>query len=72
MIAKLEIECKNPEIVLKSLKPDLDDTEKFKVDLKVKENKLVLIIEAKELSGLLAGINSYARLIKASTDVVSI
>ena len=72
MIAKLEIECKNPDIVLNSLKPDMEESEKFSVDIKTGKDKLVLTIEAKELSGLLAGVNSYVRLIRSSIDVMAI
>ena len=72
MIAKLEIDCKNPEIVLNSIKPDIEKIEKFDVKLKTEKNKLLLTIESKDLSGLLAGINSYVRLIKVANDVVSI
>jgi tRNA threonylcarbamoyladenosine modification (KEOPS) complex Pcc1 subunit len=72
MIAKLEIDCKNPQVVLNSLKPDVEKIGKFEVELKVEKNKLLLTIKSKELTGLLAGINSYVRLIKVSEDVVSI
>lgn len=72
MIAKLEIECKDPEIVLNSLKPDIDNLEKFQARIEAKKDKVFLTIEAKDISGLLAGINSYARLIRASMDVIGI
>lgn len=72
MIAKIEIDCRNPKIVLDSLKPDMDESTKFKPKLNVDKDKIILTIEAKEISGLLAGINSYMRLIKASTDTMGI
>ena len=72
MIARLEIECENPDIVLNSLKPDIEKAGKFDVNIEIEKNKLLLTIEARELSGLLAGINSYVRLIKTSIDVMGI
>ncbi len=72
MIARLEIDCKDPETVLNSIKPDIEKIEKFDVNLKTEKNKLLLTIESKDLSGLLAGINSYVRLIKVANDVVTI
>lgn len=68
MKAELEIECKNPELIIKSLKPDIDESS-FMVKLKANKDKLLLNIESKDLSGLLAGINSYARMIRALKDV---
>lgn len=68
MKAELEIECKNPELIIKSLKPDIDESS-FMVKLKANKDKLLLNIESKDLSGLLAGINSYVRMIRALKDV---
>lgn len=70
MKAEIEIECKEPEIVIKSLKPDEDEAKKFDVKLKSEKNKLKLEIEAEEISGLLAGINSYTKLIKVAIDAM--
>lgn len=70
MKAEIEIECNNPEIVLKSLKPDMEKSEKFDVNLKVKENKIKMEIKAEDFTGLLAGINSYVRLIKVASEVL--
>ena len=67
--AELEIECANPEIVVRSIKPDMVEHEKFSADIKAMKDKVVLKVESKEIVGLLAGINSYVRLIKTSTDV---
>ncbi len=72
MKAELKIECKNPEIILKSIKPDMDEKEKFKVNLKVANNKVILNVQSEDLSGLLAGINSYGRLIKTAINVMGI
>jgi len=68
MKAEIEIECKNPEMVIKALKPDVEDAKKFGVKLEADENKVKLKVEADNISGLLAGINSYIRLIRTSIN----
>jgi len=68
MKAEIEIECKNPEIIIKALKPSIEDAKKFKVELETDNKKLKLKIEAENISGLLAGINSYMRLIRTSIN----
>jgi tRNA threonylcarbamoyladenosine modification (KEOPS) complex Pcc1 subunit len=70
--AEIEIECKEPEIVLRSLEPELENTRKFSIDLKASNNKLIITIESKSLSGLLAGINSYLRLVKVAKETLEI
>ena len=70
MKSEIEIECKHPEEVIKSLEPDLEETAKFNVRLDSEKNKIKLKVESKELSGLLAGINSYLRLIKTTMDAL--
>ena len=72
MKAEIEIECKNPEKVIKAIEPDLDQNPKFEVQLKSKENKIKLQINSKEVTGLLAGTNSYLRLIKTTIDLEEI
>ncbi len=72
MKAEIEIECKNPEIVIKALKPDVEDAKKFDVKLEADKNKLKLEIEADNISGLLAGINSYMRLIRTSINSMEV
>lgn len=66
MKAEIEIECKNPEIVIKALKPDIENAKKFDVKLEKNENKVKLKVKSETISGLLAGINSYIRLIRTS------
>jgi len=68
MKAEIEIECERPDIVVKALKPDVEDVNKFNVKIEAEKNKVKLKIESKDTSGLLAGINSYIRLIKTSID----
>jgi tRNA threonylcarbamoyladenosine modification (KEOPS) complex Pcc1 subunit len=66
--AIIEVECKNPEIVIKSLKPEIDDSIKFDVKAESVNDKLILTVESENISGLLAGINSYMRLIRVAKD----
>lgn len=68
MKAEIELECKEPEIVIKSLKPDQEELKKFDIKLTAGKDKLRLSIEAEDISGLLAGINSYMRLIRVAID----
>jgi tRNA threonylcarbamoyladenosine modification (KEOPS) complex Pcc1 subunit len=70
MKAEIEIECKEPQIVIKSLKPDEEELKKFDVELKAEKNKVKIEIEAKDIPGLLAGINSYLRLVKVAIDAM--
>ena len=68
MKAEIEIECERPDIVVKVLQPETEDTKKFEVKIKAEKNKIKINLEAKDISGLLAGINSYMRLVKTSID----
>jgi len=70
MKAEIEVECEKPEIVIKLLRPDQEELKRFDIKLEAEKNKLKLKIEAKELSSLLAGINSYLRLIKVAMDAM--
>ena len=69
MKAEIEIECKTPDTVIKSLEPDIDSNPKFDVELKSKEDKIKLKIKSKDITGLLAGVNSYLKLIRTSIEV---
>jgi tRNA threonylcarbamoyladenosine modification (KEOPS) complex Pcc1 subunit len=68
MKAEIEIECERPDIVVKALKPETEETKKFTVKIEAGKDRLKLKLEAEDVSGLLAGINSYMRLIKTSID----
>ncbi len=70
MKALIEIGCTNPDLVLRSLKPDIDENEKFKVNIKANNNKILLEVESKEIGGLLAGINSYVKLIRTALNAL--
>jgi len=72
MKAEIEIECKEPEIIIESLKPENKDLKKFDIKLKAEKDKLKLEIEAENISSLLAGINSYMKLIKVATDAMEV
>jgi tRNA threonylcarbamoyladenosine modification (KEOPS) complex Pcc1 subunit len=66
MKAVIDIESENPDQIIKAIEPDMDQTEKFDARLEEGEKKVVLTVEAREASGLLAGINSYVKLIKVA------
>ena len=68
MKAEIEIDCERPDIVVKALTPETEETKKFTVKLEAGKNSLKLKLEAESVPGLLAGINSYMRLIKTSMD----
>ena len=69
MKAEIEIECKEPDVIVKAIKPDLEE-KKFGVTLESKKGAVILKVEAEDISSLLAGINSYMRLIRTAIDVV--
>jgi len=70
--AELELECADPDIVIKAISPDLGKNGRFSAELKKGKGKLNILIESKDITGLLAGVNSYARLVKAATDVCNL
>lgn len=72
MKAEINIECKDPKTVIKALKPDIEETKKFDVQLETDENKIRLIIKSDDIPGLLAGINSYMRLIRTSISSMEV
>jgi len=71
MKAGIEIECKEPEIVIKSLRID-EEPKKFNVKLEAEKNKLKIKVEANDIPSLLAGINSYLRLVKVAIDAMEV
>jgi len=70
--AELELECADPQAVIKSILPDVSASERFSAELKAAKKSVKLIVESKDATGLLAGINSYVRLIKTATEVSSL
>lgn len=71
MKATLRIECKEPELIMKSLLPDVQNKEDLKVNLSTKKNNLIIEIETKKISYLKAVINSYLSLVKALKELGS-
>ena len=69
MRATLRIECKEPEIIKKSLLPDIQNRDDLKIDLKAEKNDLIIEIETKKISYLKAVINSYLSLVKALKEL---
>ena len=69
MKAEIEIECSNPDMIIKSIEPDIDESNKFNIKLEPKENKIEMEVESEDISGLLAGINGYLRSIKTSINI---
>ena len=69
MRADIEVECKEPQLIIDSIKPDMEKTGKFDAELKAEEGKIRLSVRAKDITGLLARINSYLRLIRISEEV---
>jgi len=70
MKAEIEIACNEPELIIKSVKPDQEELNKFDVKLVSEKNKIKLKVEANDIPGLLAGINSYLRLIRVAIDAM--
>jgi len=70
MKAEIEIDCKDPEIIIKSLTPDNEELKKFDVSLQSEKNKIKIQVQAKDIPSLLAGINSYLRLVKVANDAM--
>jgi len=66
VLAKIEIDVENPDQIIQVIEPDMDQTKKFDVRLDSGNGKILLTVEAREEAGLLAGINSYVKLIKVA------
>lgn len=64
MEAVLKIPCKNPNIILKSLKPDIEEKRGIKIDLKTDKNNIIITINTQKISYLKAVVNSYLSLVK--------
>ena len=69
MKAILKIECKNPEIIRKSLLPDLKNKKELKINLKIDKNNLIIEVESRKISYLKAVINSYLSLVKTLKEL---
>jgi len=69
MQAILKIECKNPEIIKKSLLPDIKEKKDLKISLRTDRNNLMIEIESEKISYLKAVINSYLSLVKTLKEL---
>ncbi len=69
MQATLRIECKNPEIIRKSLLPDIKNKKDLKIYLSTDKKNLIIKIESEKISYLKAVINSYLSLVKTLKEM---
>ncbi len=69
MKATLKIGCKNPEIIKKSLLPDIKNRKDVKINLHTDKNNLIIEIQTKKISYLKAIINSYLSLVKVLKEL---
>jgi len=69
MKATIELKCKHPKTVAKSLKPDILKRDDIKVSLEPKKKTLVIKIESEKISYLKAAINSYLSLVKMLNEL---
>jgi tRNA threonylcarbamoyladenosine modification (KEOPS) complex Pcc1 subunit len=69
MQATLKIECNNPEMIKKSLLPDLKSKKDLKINLITNKKNLIIKIESKKISYLKAVINSYLSLVKTLKEM---
>ena len=67
--AEVKLETENPQRVLDSLKPDMDDANRFTVDASVSGKTLVFKIEASDIAALKAALNSYLRLFQIAQEI---
>ena len=69
MQAILKIECKNPEIIKKSLLPDIKERKELKINLNTDKKNIIIEIESEKISYLKAVINSYLSLVRALKEL---
>lgn len=67
--AEFNIKLENPKQAYEALKPDLENTDRFKVKVLPKKGELYIQIEAKDLTAARAAINSYLRLINTVKEI---
>ena len=71
--AELSIDYKIPETLLRALGPELGrEIPRTNVDGRIENGRLVLSIEATDISALRAALNSYLRWIKITKDMIEI
>jgi tRNA threonylcarbamoyladenosine modification (KEOPS) complex Pcc1 subunit len=67
--AKVKIECKNPDLIKKSLEPDIKNDEQSETEIKAEKDGIEIKIKSKKLSYLKAIINSYLSLVSMLIEV---
>jgi tRNA threonylcarbamoyladenosine modification (KEOPS) complex Pcc1 subunit len=67
--AKVKIECKNPDLIKKSLEPDIKNDEQSETVVKAEKDGIEIKIKSKKLSYLKAIINSYLSLVSMLIEV---
>lgn len=70
--AEFKVSLKNPKAAYEAIKPDAKNTERFKVDLSINKNELLVKIDADDITAARAAINSYLRLINTLKEVEDI
>jgi len=68
----LKIKCKRPELIKKSLEPEIENSKKVKTKIKVGKGYIEINIKSKKISHLKAIINSYISLISMLLKVEGI
>ncbi len=63
---------KTAELILSSLRPDITNTKRATITLKIESETLVAEIRAKDTTALRAAINSVLRLVGAAEKVLNI
>jgi len=68
----LKLKCKRPEIVKKSLEPDIKNTESLHTEIQTNENFVEIKVKGKKLSHLKAIINSYLSIVATLNEIEEI
>lgn len=66
---RLRLACNNPEIVKKSIEPDMTNTEDTSVEISACDGFVEISVKGKKLSHLKAIINSYLSIISALDEI---
>jgi len=69
--SNLIIECKNPEMIKKSLEPDIKNDEVSTTEISTDENTIKIFVKSKKLNHMKAILNSYISLISTLLEVDS-
>ena len=67
--AQLKLRVKNPDLIKKSLEPDIESTRNIKITLKATKKEIIINVKSSKLSYLKAVINSYISLVKTLEGV---